>query len=279
MTFTQVIKRWVPSALRGPIRYYGLRASALVQLLRERRIPLKPGDIPIPPPLLRYRVHGSLDPDSFLNVGRNCALDLENSLRLIGKDWHVFNNVLDFGCGCGRVLRHFCDLPEKCQLYGTDVDREAIEWCRSKLRRVNVAINDPLPPLPFAAGTFDLVYALSVFTHLNEDYQFAWLSELKRVAKPGGTLILTTQGAYAQKVALHEGHLFPTELEALQHAGFFFKTFKKGRFKLDSLPDFYQIAFHTRQYVTEVWTRFFRLQHYAERGLNGHQDLALLCNE
>lgn len=279
MTFRQAIKRCVPGVLRGPIGYYGLRASALVQVLRERKIALKSGDLPIPPPLLRYRVHGSLDPDSFLNVGRNCAIDLNNSLRLIGKDLRAFNNVLDFGCGCGRVLRHLGDRPENCQLYGTDVDREAIEWCRSKLRRVDAIVNDPLPPLPFPAGTFDFVYALSVFTHLDEDRQFAWLKELKRVAKPRATLILTTQGAYAQAIALREGHLAPPELETLESTGFFFKTFRKGRFKLDSLPDFYQIAFHTRQYVTEVWTRFFALQHYAERGLNGHQDLVLLCND
>jgi SAM-dependent methyltransferase len=206
-------------------------------------------------------------------------LDLKNSLSLTGKGFQDFNNMLEFGCGCGRVLRHLCDLPEKCRISGTDIDREAIEWCRSNLPRFSFGVNNPLPPLPYPAGNFDLVYAISVFTHLDEDYQFAWLAELKRVLRPGGILIATTHGAFIHDLASRRGSLSPVELETLQHKGLLFKTGRKGLFKLDSLPDFYQAAFHTKQYVTEAWTKFFTIRHYLERGLEDYQDLVLLSNE
>src|SRR5438046_2874585 len=50
------------------------------------------------------------------------------------------------------------------------------------------------PPLAFANATFDLAYALSVFTHLPEAMQHDWMDELRRVVRPGGYLLLTTHG-------------------------------------------------------------------------------------
>ena len=48
--------------------------------------------------------------------------------------------------------------------------------------------NNALPPLLFPDCAFDLVFAISVFTHLDEQYQLAWLAELRRVAQPGAIL-------------------------------------------------------------------------------------------
>jgi SAM-dependent methyltransferase len=248
-------------------------------VLSDWRISAKPGEIPFPAAPLRYRVHGAFDRDSFVSVGQKCAFDLKNSLSLIGRDLQDFNNVLEFGCGCGRVLRYLYDLPERCRISGTDIDREAIEWCRSNLPRVTFAVNNPFPPLPYPADNFDLVYVISVFTHLDEDYQFAWLTELKRVLKPGGILIATTAGASCRELDTQKGLLSPVELEILQHKGFLFNTVRKGLFKLDGLPDFYQRTYHTKQYVTETWRRFFTIRRYIERGMGDIQDVVLLSND
>jgi SAM-dependent methyltransferase len=272
-------ERCVPAVLYDPITYCLFRAYALMWALSDWRIPVKPGEIPVPAALLRYRVHGAFDRDSFLDVGRKCAIDLKNSLSLIGRNLQDFNNVLEFGCGCGRVLRFLYDLPERCHISGTDIDREAIEWCRSNLPRFSFAVNNPFPPLPYPTGSFDLVYAISVFTHLDEDYQFAWLTELKRVLKPGRILIATTHGAFAREWDSRKGLLSLVELETLQRKGFLFSTVRKGLFKLDGLPDFYQRAYHTKQYVTETWTKFFTIRRYVERGMRDSQDLVLLSNE
>jgi SAM-dependent methyltransferase len=69
-----------------------------------------------------------------------------------------------------------------------------IEWCASNLPFAEVRVTDLEPPLPYADSSFGLVYAFSVFTHLSEDLQHAWIGESRRVLEPGGHLLLSTLG-------------------------------------------------------------------------------------
>jgi hypothetical protein len=55
-------------------------------------------------------------------------------------------------------------------------------------------INRIRPPLPFDDGSMDLVYSLSLFTHLPEHQATEWLDDLARVLKPRALLIMTTHG-------------------------------------------------------------------------------------
>jgi SAM-dependent methyltransferase len=55
---------------------------------------------------------------------------------------------------------------------------------------MSFVVNDPEPPLSFAPETFDLVYALSVLTHIDHNWA-GWLLELHRVLVPGGLLVAT----------------------------------------------------------------------------------------
>jgi SAM-dependent methyltransferase len=100
--------------------------------------------------------------------------------------------VLDFGCGCGRVTRYWESFPGA--VAGSDVNARAIDWCRENLGFAAFERNALAPPLAFEAASFDLVYALSVFTHLTADLQLAWRDEMLRVLRPGGVLLLTTHG-------------------------------------------------------------------------------------
>ena len=58
--------------------------------------------------------------------------------------------------------------------------------------------------------------------------------------------------------------------------GCLFKVVETGRLELDGLPDFYQAAFHTRAYVEQTWSRFFRIDRYVENGMNNDQDVVVL---
>jgi SAM-dependent methyltransferase len=99
-------------------------------------------------------------------------------------------SVLEFGCGTGRVLRHFRNIAG-LRLAGTDANPEPIEWDRKNLPEIDFYHNQLTPPLTFEDQSFDLIYALSVFTHIPLELQRSWLDELRRVLVPGGYLLCT----------------------------------------------------------------------------------------
>jgi SAM-dependent methyltransferase len=79
-------------------------------------------------------------------------------------------------------------------LVGADYNPRSIAWDREHLPGIDFTVNGLHPPLDQPDGTFDVVYCVSVFTHLSEDVQLAWAAELLRVLKPGGLVLCTTQG-------------------------------------------------------------------------------------
>lgn len=104
--------------------------------------------------------------------------------------------ILDFGCGFGRLTRFFLkDAPGE-NIFAADCTKDFINICQdtfpvSCIPPDNFLLNTPLPPLDLPSGTFDLVTAYSVFTHLAEHAATAWLDEMHRILKPGGVLVIT----------------------------------------------------------------------------------------
>jgi SAM-dependent methyltransferase len=222
-------------------------------------------DAPYPVANLRRRVHGADDLESFAEVGRTVANDLERYFLPANLEYRAAR-VLDFGCGCGRVLR-FLPRDRGWRIHGTDLDAEAISWCRQNLAHLaTFSTNAPSPPLPYPAGFFDFVYSISVFTHLPEDLQLAWLEELRRVTRPGGYLLLSTHGEGLFHLVSRQGR------RALRQSGFYYC----GVRKTEGLPAFYQTSFHHRQYIERQWSRFFAIVRIDENGIAGRQD-AILC--
>jgi methylase of polypeptide subunit release factors len=50
------------------------------------------------------------------------------ALGLIDTRLSDYPRILEWGCGCGRILLHMKDLANQVELYGVDIDAEAIEW-------------------------------------------------------------------------------------------------------------------------------------------------------
>jgi SAM-dependent methyltransferase len=223
----------------------------------------------LPPPRLRHRVHGALEDTVYVQAGEVIS-------RAIVETWRRFSStasptVLDFGCGPGRVIVPFKALVPGASCFGTDIDAEAIGWAKQHLSHLGrFDCNAPLPPLRFGDSAFDLVYSVSVFTHLNENDQLLWLRELHRVVRKDGCVIASVHGALAR------ASCSPSELERLSENGFVYRTDRRGLFKLDGLPDFYQTTFHSKDYVSRVWSRYFEVLEHVEGGLAGHQDLVVL---
>ena len=147
--------------------------------------------LPLPPARMRAQV-GPLHADArfFLESGRHNAELVRDLVPLEQVDV-----LLDWGCGCGRVLRHWSTL-EGTAVHGCDINPKMVAWCNAHLPFAEVADNDLSPPLPYAEDRFGLVYAFSVMTHLSEDLQREWVAECRRVLRPGGYLVFSTLGEY-----------------------------------------------------------------------------------
>ena len=104
--------------------------------------------------------------------------------------------VLDFGCGAGRTLRHFLAEAETAELWGSDLDAASIEWLETNLcPPLHAWRSSAGPPLGLEHRSFDLIWAISVFTHLTLA-SIPWLLELHRLLNPDGLLIATYYGRW-----------------------------------------------------------------------------------
>jgi SAM-dependent methyltransferase len=161
---------------------------------RARNSPTVGSDgLPLPPPLLMVRVVGHTDTERFQNYGRVCAEAIREAVDSQGDEFARLESILDFGCGCGRVARHMRGLTD-AKVSGCDLQPAAIEWCRGNLPFMDARVNRLAPPLPFGDRRFEMIYALSVFTHLSEPLQLDWMAEFGRVAAPGANLMFTVKG-------------------------------------------------------------------------------------
>ncbi len=251
--------------------------------------------IPVPPPELAVRVSGSTG-EKFRLQGLTMYTDLLDALQRFAVP--LRGRLLDWGCGCGRVLRWFL-LREEFKILngayafgsnatplGCDVDPEAIDWCRQNYgARFELVPFDPPTPLPSAA--YDLVIACSVLTHLDRERQMAWLQEVHRWLAPGGHFVASTNAEFAFR-SKHP-HVMPQGWQAwLEEKVPTLWRAKMVRGIYDEMRDpnmrwvvdeeTYRMVFQSRRYTEELCSRFFDVLGYIECGLDGFQDL-IVCRK
>jgi len=239
---------------------------------------LDPDTLPWPGEELATRVTGGSDRNSFFDSGRQSVRDINAVLSVVGRSLDSFETMLDFGSGCGRIMLWLEHLAASASLHGVDIDGRAIRWAQENMPWATFKVNQPLPPLDYPDGHFDLVFNHSVFTHIDEDYQNQWLAELQRVVKPGGYVLLTVHGEHAflvfeDNVAKGGGDTSVIRDE-LSRKGISF--LRDDAFTGGPFPDFYHSTFHAPWYVFEHWGHFFEIAAYVARGSVGFQDFVLL---
>ncbi len=149
-------------------------------------------DFAAPPIDFVYEVTGRPALRPFARSGRKAC----EALAALA-DAHLdapLRRVLDWGVGPARVARWWPTLRPGVEIHGGDPWDAAIAWGRTALPTVRFRQLPALPPTDLPEGGFDLVYGISILTHLTLPAQRAWLGELCRIIRPGGLLALTLQG-------------------------------------------------------------------------------------
>jgi SAM-dependent methyltransferase len=128
-----------------------------------------------------YAIMNRVEDTHWWYVGRRAIL--ESFLEGIIEKSKIENSkILDVGCGTGGNL----EMLEKFgAAEGVDVSDDALEFCKSKGLKVHKGLAEKLP---FADESFDIVTALDVVEHLDDD--IAGLKEMFRVTKTGGKSLI-----------------------------------------------------------------------------------------
>jgi len=99
--------------------------------------------------------------------------------------------ILDYGCGWGRLTRLLATLSNDDNVYGVDVNSILISSAIDCAETLEFGEIESMGTLPFANDNFDLIFANSVFSHLSEKSAIFTLSELIRILSPTGLMIIS----------------------------------------------------------------------------------------
>ena len=128
--------------------------------------------------------------------------------------------ILDVGCGTGAMLD---ELAPFGAVTGADFAPEALGFCRTRGSDYPLTRAD-IRRLPFATGTFDVVTAMDIIEHIDDDKAAA--SEIHRVLKPGGRLFATVPAfpslwsEHDEALYHHRRYTVPHMKDLLQRVGF-----------------------------------------------------------
>ncbi len=158
----------------------------------NRRFKANNKNVPFPPDYLIYESF-QLDLQKYFETSK---LDAQYLLQQLSHHTDLKGKrILDWGCGPGRIIRHLPELVSgNCEFYGTDYNHKSIDWCGKHLKGIKFNNNSIKAELPYPDDFFDIIYGISIFTHLSEKMHYEWLAELSRILKPGGIIYFTSQG-------------------------------------------------------------------------------------
>jgi SAM-dependent methyltransferase len=107
-------------------------------------------------------------------------------------------SLLEFASGYGMVTRHLGGAVAGADIVSCDIHEQAVDFIRTTLH-TNAQISRHVPEDLQLDARFDVVFALSFFSHMPEATFGRWLKALFNAVAPGGLLVFTTHGLASQK--------------------------------------------------------------------------------
>jgi len=100
-------------------------------------------------------------------------------------------NILDLGCGNGRLLKSLLEADKKFSYTGVDFSNELIEQAKKQFPNFNFQLSD-IREADFKAKSFDMIFSIATFHHLeNKKERQEILDKIYKWLKPGGYLFMT----------------------------------------------------------------------------------------
>jgi len=187
---------------------------------------------------------------------------------------------LDFGCSSARVVRVLAAAYPACEWHGCDPIPDAIEWAGEHIDGVSFARSPETPPLPYEDERFDCVYAISIWSHFAAPAALAWLREVRRVLRPGGTLVMSTHGyqtiAHDHRTDRRDDAQLHEVRSALWEEGFWYRPeFGEAGDHGVANPE-WGTAFLTPEWLLARATPAWRVNAFAPGRVEDNQDLYVL---
>ena len=227
----------------------------------------------LPPDEMQRNWTGAAGKVTLLEALRFFQLISEYAVKY-GERINETTNILDFGCGWGRITRYFMRDVSHKNLYGADCFKEALDVAKIQNQWVSFSLTAPMPSTDYKSSMFDIIYLYSVFSHLSEDAHLRFLAEFHRILKPGGLLIATTRprkfillcaDVRKRQIAVHEQGAAASFVNTKQYLelydrGGFCHSPTGGGGPLE--PSFYGESCIPEAYVRLHWSKWFDLQEY-----------------
>jgi len=169
----------------------------------------------------KWKVSPDIDPDDFIfrfvyqnpkftskeaavrfyfDNGQNSASQLSTILKEVCKYDDKQNiSLFEFASGYGCVTRHLKNVVPWVNVTACDIHAQAMSFIREKLD-TNAVLSNSVPEQLAVAEKFDVVFALSFFSHMPDTTFGRWLKQLGSLVEAGGVLIFTTHGLVSSAI-------------------------------------------------------------------------------
>jgi SAM-dependent methyltransferase len=191
-------------------------------------------------------------PEEYLASGKRDLQDMQDILTRAGISLADQGNILEFGCGDGRMIRWLEHLVHTQEVWGVDIDAGRIFWCKQNLSpSFHFATTTTVRHLPFEDHYFGFIFAGSVFTHI-DDLADAWIAELRRILRPCGKLFITVH--LKNDIPLLNGKHRDSGLAKLLRSHPEYEEFKEADFDMFSIGRSSEsYVFYDLNYLMRSW--------------------------
>ncbi|MFG5777211.1 SAM-dependent methyltransferase [Comamonas sp. J-3] len=132
----------------------------------------------------------------YLADGWRTLAELMSLLESVGQPLMASQHFLEFASGHGRFTRHLAKALGAERVTVSDVVADGVAFATEKFG-VKGFVSVSQPQQLQAPQKYDVVFVLSLFTHLPRSTWSDWLRALWSLVEPGGLLVFTTHGAKA----------------------------------------------------------------------------------